>query len=238
MSSVSFNSPEAAGLPLRSGAARFAVGSPDGISSNSWRCWTEKSGIYIACRDNFSETKISLHTSGRWRMGFTQEAVDERPDILAGDFNDRAWDKWEEPAELKPGVVVAFRMVFPTSELAVGTDARRTKKWKDTVFFEAGLEGSGMMTCVTILLTEEDRPVEHETLRSIHLASFPVVDGRRAQVVAHAEPEGDMHEVIAQAKSQAFERMASAGVSPPEKGYFYFHGIHSDGVRYFVGAQT
>jgi hypothetical protein len=42
----------------------------DGMSSNSWRFWTEPAGdAYLACRDNFKEGKLSLHTSGRWRMG-------------------------------------------------------------------------------------------------------------------------------------------------------------------------
>ena len=50
-------------LPVRDKPVRFAVGAPDGITSNSWKIWAKKSGAYIACRDNFKETKVSLHTS-------------------------------------------------------------------------------------------------------------------------------------------------------------------------------
>ncbi len=32
-----------------------------------------------ACRDNFKEAKVSLHTSGKWRMGFTIEALVKNP---------------------------------------------------------------------------------------------------------------------------------------------------------------
>ena len=40
-------------LPLKKSPVRFAVGDPNGVTSNSWRIWTSKHGdVYIACRDN------------------------------------------------------------------------------------------------------------------------------------------------------------------------------------------
>jgi hypothetical protein len=51
-------------LPVRDKPVRFAVGAPSGITSNSWKIWATKSGVYIACRDNFKETKVSLRISG------------------------------------------------------------------------------------------------------------------------------------------------------------------------------
>ncbi len=36
-----------------------------------------------ACRDNFKEAKVSLHTSGKWRMGFTIEALGQEPELSA-----------------------------------------------------------------------------------------------------------------------------------------------------------
>ena len=238
MPPVPFTPPAAAGLPIRKGSAQFAVGAPDGISSNCWKFFTTKSGIYLVCRDNFKEVKVSLHTSGTWRMGFTEQAVADRPDLVSAITGDRVWDKWEEPTEIKPGVVVAFRMAFPTSELALDPQVREPSNWKKTHFFEAGPMGTGMMTVATVLLTQEDAPVTYEDHPSVHVASLPLVDGRRAQLVVHADPEGDIHEVIANAKTQAFAMMASAGVAVPASGYLYFHGVQGDGVRYFVGAKS
>ena len=237
-SPVPFTPPQAAGLPIRKGAAHFAIGAPDGISSNCWKFFTTKSGIYLVCRDNFKEVKISLHTSGTWRMGFTEHAVQERPGLVNPNTGDRVWDKWQEPMEIKPGVVVAFRVAFPTSELAVELEARDPSKWKGTYFFEAGPLGSGMMTVATVLLTQEDGPVTYEDHPSVHVASLPLVDGRRAQLVVHADPENDIHEVIGNAKTQSFTMMPAAGVPVPETGYIYFHGVHGDGVRFFVGARA
>lgn len=107
-------------LPYRRGPVRFAVGSPDGLTSNAWKIWTSKHGdIYIACRDNFKEAKLSLHASGRWRMGFTTEAVSKVGDLLPKDQN-RAWSVWDKPRATLPAETVrAFQLIFPTSELGV-----------------------------------------------------------------------------------------------------------------------
>src|SRR5271167_2796153 len=63
-------------LPIRKGPVRFAVGPPNGPTSNSRKLWANRKGdVYIACRDDFKEAKVSLHASGRWRMGFTASAL-------------------------------------------------------------------------------------------------------------------------------------------------------------------
>jgi hypothetical protein len=73
------------------------VAAANGMSSNSWRFWTERTGdAYLACRDNFKEAKVSLHTSGRWRMGWDANAVAKNPALLDSG-QDRAWEKWEQP---------------------------------------------------------------------------------------------------------------------------------------------
>jgi hypothetical protein len=68
-------------LPELNEPVRFAVGDPQGLTSNSWKVWKQHSDIYIACRDNAQDIKISLHTSGRWRVGFTEKAA-KRPELL------------------------------------------------------------------------------------------------------------------------------------------------------------
>jgi hypothetical protein len=98
-------------LPIRNKPVRFAVGPPHGTTSNSWKIWATKSGVYIACRDNFKNTKVSLHTPsdsrvpGRWRVGFTTEAFPH----VRSPYADRAWEVWNEPRASLPYTVVAFR---------------------------------------------------------------------------------------------------------------------------------
>ena len=118
-------------------AVRFAVGSPNGLTSNSWRIWASKHGdVYIACRDNFKEAKVSLHASGRWRMGFTTEAISKNSHLLPSDQH-RAWEVWDQPPISLPNTVIAFQLVFPTSELAVRPEQRIPKEWKNVIFIEA-----------------------------------------------------------------------------------------------------
>lgn len=111
-------------IPMRRGPVRFAVGPPNGFTSNAWRIRTTKHGdVYIACRDNFREAKVSLHASGRWRMGFTTEAVVKTRNLFPTDQN-RAWEVWDEPPVSLPNTVIAFRLLFPPSELAVRPEQR------------------------------------------------------------------------------------------------------------------
>src|SRR4051812_6561064 len=92
-------------LPVKHGPVRFAVGPPNGITSNSWNVTAAKNGnVYIICRDNFKEVKVSLHASGRWRMGFTEKAIKSNPKLLLPGQN-RAWEVWDKPPESMPNTV-------------------------------------------------------------------------------------------------------------------------------------
>src|SRR5438132_10784740 len=121
-------------LPIRAGPVRFAVGAPDGLTSNSWRFWTTSAGdAYLARRDNFNNMKVSLHASGRWRMAFTSEALAANPSLVPVGA-DRAWEVWDEPPAVLPETVAAFRLIFPTRELAVEPEQRAAKQWRNTIF--------------------------------------------------------------------------------------------------------
>ena len=141
-------------FPIRRGSVRFAVGHPHGLTSNSWKMWATKAGdVYLACRDNFNDTKVSLHASGRWRMGFTTEAV-ARAGALVATGGNRAWDIWDEPPPSLPGTAVAFRLFFATSELAVRPEQRTPREWKDVIFVEAGPPGK--LTILSLFITVGD----------------------------------------------------------------------------------
>jgi hypothetical protein len=159
---VSYEAAARAGqLPLIDKPARFAVGDPNGMTSNSWRVWVERgSEVYIACRDNFTDTKVSLHASGRWRMGFTNEAIKKRPDLVQPSEN-RAWEVWAKPLETLPRTTTAFHLYFPTSELAVDVSQRVGKKWREVVYLEAA--PAEKVTTVTLFITNGDIKLRHES---------------------------------------------------------------------------
>lgn len=234
---VSTTSLRAPALPLRTGPVRFMVLAADGKSSNSWRFWTEPAGdAYVVCRDNFKEGKISLHTSGRWRIAWDEKAVAKNPALVAPG-HDRAWEKWDPPPPVEPGMVAAVRMLFPTSELAVERAQRTSRVWRENnVAIEAAPKGSGKMTVVTLFVTDEDVNLKHRSEPSHHFASLALSGERRAQLVAHFEPEGDVHDMLDRGRRAALEQIPK-GVEIPVGSYVYFWGHQPDGARMLVGAR-
>jgi len=222
-------------LPIRSGPVRFAVGSPDGLTSNSWRIWATKHGdVYIACRDNFTEAKVSLHTSGRWRMGYTTEALANNLVVLS-DKQNRAWEVWDEPPASLPNTVVAFRLIFPNSELAVRPEQRKPQKWAKVVFIEA--PPPGKLTVLTLFVTVVNTILRHESEPSFCLASLDIGNNRCTQIIAHGEPEGNMPDVIEHCVAAARNQTDTKRIEIPNDAYGYFWGNWSDGSRFLFGAR-
>ena len=220
---------------MKKGPVRFAVGPPNGLTSNAWRIWTTKYGdIYIACRDNFKEAKVSLHASGRWRMGFTTEALVKNSSLLPSE-KDRAWEVWDKPPAFLPNTVTAFKLLFPTSELAVRPEQRIPQEWANVIYIEAAPPGK--LTVVTLFVTAGDLTLAHEPEPSFCLASLDIGDNRRAQLVAHGDPEGDLPNVIKGCVIQARKQAKSNGIQIPNEAYGYFFGRLDDGCRYLVGAR-
>lgn len=102
----------------KNSAIRFAVGSPEGPRSAVWRLWSSGEHVYISARLYGNTIKASLHKSGKWRWGFTEEYT-AREDSLLPVGADRALHKWQRPPELFPGITSAFEIIVPSTELAV-----------------------------------------------------------------------------------------------------------------------
>lgn len=129
---------------------RFAVGDSDGRSSNSWRVWVKPDGdVYIACRDNYKELKVSLH-GDRWRVGLTSEGAVATAH-LRPDGVDRAWLTWDRPDPVG-GAMLGFRILYLHSELALTPDQRPADRWKGTEFFPVSRAGD--LTVATVTLNE------------------------------------------------------------------------------------
>ena len=193
-------------LPIRNNPVRFAVSDPNGVSSNSWRVWKQKQDLYIACRDNFRETKVSLHASGRWRMGFTSEAIAKQPNLIAQGQN-RAWDVWDAPKVDLSSPIAAFHLVFATSELAVSQEQRGLSDWKGVIFVEAA--PAGKVTVATLFVTDTNTPVQHETEPSFVLALWSFGESRWCQLVLHGE--GTLPQLIASSVGAAKARLLRKG---------------------------
>lgn len=99
---------------------RFAVGTPKGPQSAIWTVFGtgNSSDVYVACRPQAKDIKVSLHESGRWRIGRTPSYARQRASAGMGP-EDRAFHKWQRPREIHPGWTWALNIVVPASDLTV-----------------------------------------------------------------------------------------------------------------------
>lgn len=224
-------------LPFRTPQIRFAIGDPNQLSTYSWRIWTQKeknkdvSSIYIMCRDIFKEVKVSLHPSGKWRIGFQTEAIKRNSSLIQPNEN-RAWDVWESPPEQLPQTKIAFRLLFAQRDVAVTPGQRVEKKWSKVTFIEAPPKGK--LTAITLFITKGDITPTHETEKSFCLASFDIGLNTFAKVIAHAEPEGIIPILVDKAKEQAIEQCGIDLKGIHKGAYWFFLGTLHDNSRYLV----
>jgi hypothetical protein len=236
-------------LPLKTKEIRFAIGTPNGLTSNSYKVWATKAkgktraDIYAACRDNWREFKVSLHESSKWRAGYVSYNVKLPRGCELQPGQDKAWDKWDPPKPLdgsepsQGSAIVALHFRFATTELAVTPEMRKSKEWEKVMMITPPPEGVSIT--VTILLVEGNvhftppKPVAVQPL-----AELPVAENVNAVVVAYEEPDAALQEMLTQASTNARAQTDAAGVLIPDGAYFYFFGKGEDGSRFVTGARA
>jgi hypothetical protein len=213
---------------------RFAVGNGDGLTSHSWRIWSEKrSELYLACRDSFKETKVSLHASGRWRMGYTQQAVLANP-ALAGGGKNRAWEVWDKPSPIMPDVVMAFSIYFPTSEFVMTPEQRNAKSWRDVRFVRSA--EPNFVSVISICIGGRFLEIEH-TAASTELGRFNLPNDKVAYVIAHDADDADVMRKVRRARA-LMQITVTANNADQTADYFaYFLAHRPDGCRNLLGVK-
>ena len=171
-------------------------------------------------------------------MGFSEEARKKYPSIISADRN-RAWDVWDEPPPQLPQTVIAFKLVFPNSELLITPEQRTSELWKNLIYVDIWKKlPPDWMTVVTLFVTTGDLHLRHERDPSIWFASLEIGQGKYAQLVAHGDPELNIHELIRDANAKGRVQAEQAGVKIPPGAYAYMLGNQPDGVRFIVGSRV
>lgn len=211
---------------------RFSIGTPTGPSTNSWKVWVRGEDAYVACRDNFREIKVSLHASGIWRLGFTEQFAQSNRS-MAPPEKDRAWKKWRPTLDDEHRMVIAFQIVCPLASLYLSPKDRA--KWPTSIVFvePAPTEAEMAVLSVCVVLGQDALASKPET-RGAVLAVLPVGNDRTLQVVITHEEIGDIPKLF----SDGFKRMLGQ-LKPeqklPDEGLFFLHGDRGSDIPW-VGA--
>ena len=153
---------------------RFAVGTPNGQTSNSWLIDTGKKGdIYVICRDNFSDSKVSLHASGKWRYAFSDSLAKDRPDLVPPG-SDRAQLKWNPPDGWKKQPIVAFELHVPQSGLYLAPSNRNN--WKSDVIFIEPHRNPHLMTVVQLVVAPVGMRFDRDTAEGGTIAALQLTN--------------------------------------------------------------
>lgn len=219
--------PPQTSLPVRESPLRVAVGTPTGPSTNSWRVWLHGNDVYVQCRDNFRELKASLHASGIWRVGFTQEFVDVRPDIVPAG-HDRAWKKWRPDLTDPTRPVVGFQLVALKQALYLGPKERQS--WPTSVVFVEPPANAARMTVVSVSVVQSLAPLLFaEGTHGAVVAILPLGPDRTVQLVATHENPGEIAGVIEDAFGRSVGQVGGLD-QLPNQGVFFVLGDRGEGI--------
>lgn len=139
---------------------RFGIKSPAGFRSSTWNCNTRTGGgkpdFYLTCRALKGALKTSMHLSwGWWQVAFEKPFIKKISGEIGWTRGTREIEKWPRPAEIAPGITLAYRLVIPESALTIqGTPDYSDK---DIVWLPA--PPKGMAVEISFLLTTSDRVV-------------------------------------------------------------------------------
>lgn len=113
-------------------ALRFGVTNGAGLRGATWKLWTVttdgKFDVYLVCRALGSALKASLHQSGQWHIAYTEKAFENQVRGAIAQHDRRFIETWPRPAEIAPGLTLAYLIVTPSEAVTSPLDPAQDKK--------------------------------------------------------------------------------------------------------------
>lgn len=162
---------------------RFAVGSPSGRRSTSWKVWSDtKSEIYLTQRSMGRVNKFSFHQGGDATYAYRWAGI--APHADGTDRNFRKWQRLPVPPKGSDVVAGLLSIIFPTNHLSsvLHDISAKSLHW----FAPAPV---GMAVVVDLFLTKNDRS-EIEVAFGIRgerniVRYTPLPNGNRLVIASH-----------------------------------------------------
>ncbi len=222
-------------MPATGRDLRVAIGTPGGPSTNSWKLWVKGHDVYMKCRDNFRELKASLHASGIWRYGFTEEFVRSKPNVLQQGV-DRVWKRWQPSAAARMGPIIGFQVVALPQGLYLRANDRQS--WPHSVAFVEPPADPGRLTVLSVTIVPGRQAISMSAgSRGAVIAVLSLADDRSAQLVATHEPKGDIETLIENAFHRAMSQIA-APESLPDPFVLLLHGTRGEDIPWVTALQV
>ena len=215
------------------GTIRFAVGSPTGLRSSTWRIWSAKhtKDVYLAARSIAGLQKVSLHESQSWSHSFVS---DERAKPFVRPGSSRHVDIWPAPASFGEGWRRGYCIIVPS------TDLRPWPQVEPGDIAFAPLPGTGYWVYIEVVFVAAGTTTRL-VFDEMHLiGSMSPVDGSEVKVVARrVQPTLDEAGKLALAREQALAQVASMRnprllLRPDANLRLGVFGSQSDGTRFWA----
>ncbi len=228
------------GVPKKH-VVRFAVGNPEGPRSTVWRLWASGDHVYISSRLYGDTIKASLHKSGKWRWGFTEEYTARENSLLPAGA-DRALHKWGRPPERFPGITSAFEIIVPSTELAMPRhplSEEAARKYTSKVHWVSA-PSSEMEAHFRVLFTASDSPT---TVTNKVIWQHELTDGETVSLIVYEQPMTDGNKAyLASGKRRILREIGKAAedsaLADAREPRGYLMGDAEDGTRFLVDIST
>jgi len=206
------------------GAIRFAVGRRDGVRSSTWRVRVSNDGsVFVSTRTLGGLLKVSLPSSGRWRIAFADSAAAR----IGAPAEDRALDKFTPGPEIVPGVRHGVMVVIPWLAVCLhpeGAPEEREVWWLPPV-------AESQVACVALFLTAPKVRVDG----AIASATSPRGSGVSLKYATRAALPREVAEWTAlTARTVGDERVEAATTTADVVFERFVVGHMPDGTRWLV----
>ena len=91
---------------------------------------------------------------------------------------------------------------------------------------------------LSLFVTIGDLTLTHKSEPSFCLASLDIGNNKRAQLMAHADPEGMIPALIERSAIEVRCKMDEARIQVPAEAYIYLLGRLDDGSRFLMGVRA
>lgn len=177
---------DAAGIPRHRSeqAIRFGVQLPNGLPIANWRFWTHGNEVYLAARNFARAWKVSLHSSGKWRIAETRQ-------LKRDTQKDRVIARWQRPAATR-GWTESLAVLVPWVAVDAPLGVPIVPGSGDTSWFPAPPNGSRRIFKVMFSAPHIDpENVVTEKADDVVVARFRLPNGETVWLGTREDPLTD-----------------------------------------------